>query len=155
MFTVLDVLTENVNLWTKLLPLDATIESWEFHSPNAVVAKRCNQFKKEQMRRGRIDAEVKEELESDNKNYADERETMPWKIKRTVILSHQMERSRLFELTVEVMVHEGIDRKFRLSYWMNKIDTLRTILTKETTKTRTIIIKVMCTMIWKRSLIKH
>ena len=35
----LDELMENVNMWTKALPLNTDQDSWIYHSPNAMVAK--------------------------------------------------------------------------------------------------------------------
>ena len=121
-YTVLDALMENIYLQTKFLSLGPRIESSEFHYTNEIVAKRNNQFNKVHIRKGRIDAEAEDDLGSDTKNFTNTRETTPLKTKHQVIPSYQMECSRLFWLTVKLIAHEGMNRKFLLRYWMSKIN---------------------------------
>jgi hypothetical protein len=54
---VLDEMMENVNGWTKMLPLGADQDSWIEHSPNVMVARRCLNFVNNECRRGLINFE--------------------------------------------------------------------------------------------------
>ena len=56
-FHILDETMENVNMWMKGLPLSPSIESWQFHSPNIVLAKRCDNYVKINNKRGKVDTE--------------------------------------------------------------------------------------------------
>jgi hypothetical protein len=54
---VLDELMENVNGWTKSLPLGSDENSWVEHSPNVMVARKCLNFVNNEYCRGLIDFE--------------------------------------------------------------------------------------------------
>ena len=40
----MDKAMENINYWTKTLPLQSDEESWQCHSPNITAAKKCATF---------------------------------------------------------------------------------------------------------------
>ena len=88
---VLDELMENVNCWTKSLPLGSDENSWVEHSPNVMVARKCLNFVNNEYPRGLIDFEsavsFNGELQPQEHTYSKYIE--PRSIR---------ERSRLFEL---------------------------------------------------------
>ena len=116
-FHVLDETMENVNMWTKALPIKSNLDSWSYHSANIVVAKRCNNFVKLQYQRSRVDTESS----NVNSGFQDNRD-QEIEVKRSVAPSYQRERSRLFELIVKGL--EGPRNKFVTRVWIDYIEVL-------------------------------
>ena len=120
---VLDELMENVNCWTKWLPLGSDEKSWVEHSPNVMVARRCLNFVNNEYRRGLIDFEsavnFNEELKPQEQIYSKYIE--PRCIR---------ERSRLFELLQHLFHREIPGRSFKVKVAEEAIETLKTSLKK-------------------------
>ena len=114
---VLDELMENVNYWTKCLPLGHDQSSWVNHSPNVMVARRCLNFVNNEYRRGLLDFEKAIETDTtpvqtiaDSTTYIEPKCTL--------------ERSRLFELIVVLYNDEIEGREFNVKVAQNAIDKL-------------------------------
>ena len=112
---------ENVNKWMKGLPLRPNIESWTYHTPNIVLAKRCNNFVKMQMKRSKVDTELSD-LEH---GYVNNKNSV-LSVKKTTVPSYQKEKSRLYELLV--MGLESGSNVFKKNVWMENIELLSTDL---------------------------
>ena len=99
---VLDELMENVNMWVKSLPLGDDRESWEVHSPNVMVARRCLLFEKVHYKRGIIDYEklvesgVTVERECNDSKYVTPRKVV--------------EKQRVFEMIMKYVGSEVSNR---------------------------------------------
>ena len=120
-FHVLDETMENVNKWMKGLPLRPNIESWTYHTPNIVLAKRCNNFVKMQMKRSKVDTEL-----SDLEHGYCNNTNSGLSVKKTTVPSYQKEKSRLYELLV--MGLESGSNVFKKNVWMENIELLSTDL---------------------------
>ena len=112
-----DETMENVNMWMKGLPLSPSIESWQFHSPNIVLAKRCDNYVKMNNKRGKVDTE-----NSTVESGLGEARLSALKEKKTVVPSYQIEKSRLFELIVNGL--ESGNNTFITQDWIQLIDKL-------------------------------
>ena len=118
---VLDELMENVNYWTKLLPLGNDQESWVNHSPNVMVARRCLNFVNNEYRRGLIDFETA--IDTDAIPIQNEKENRSYVEPRSIV-----ERSRLFELFIQLFNDELDGKVFNIKQAESKIETLTTKL---------------------------
>ena len=86
----LDEMQENVNGWTKKIVMDNEHDSWQRHSPNVTVARKCvsfidGEYKKNYLYLDRINRD--EEIEHGRKSYKN----------NTAIPRQRVEKSRLYE----------------------------------------------------------
>ena len=123
---VLDELMENVNYWTKCLPLGNDQDSWVNHSPNVMVARRCLNFVNNEYRRGLLDFESA--IETDSKPEQHNQQYSAYVEPRCML-----ERSRMFELFVELFNNEIEGRHFNIKQCESKIDLLSTKLKQNET----------------------
>ena len=87
----LDEMQENVNRWTKKIVMDNELGSWQRHSPNVTVARKCvsfidGEYKKNYLYLDRINRD--EEIEHGRKSYKN----------NTAIPRQTVEKSRLHSL---------------------------------------------------------
>ena len=123
---VLDELMENVNYWTKCLPLGNDEQSWIKHSPNVMVARRCLNFVNNEYRKGLLDFECA--IQTDTSPIVTNNDNTPY-----VASKSTLERSRLFELVVELFDEEIEGREFNVKVAESKIELLTTKLKKNVT----------------------
>jgi len=125
---VLDELMENVNYWTKCLPLGNDQDSWVKHSPNVMVARRCLNFVNNEYRRGLLDFESA--IESDSTPVQNNQQYTTY-----VEPKCTLERSRLFELIVDLFNDEIDGRQFNIKQIESKIEKLTTTLKRNEPQT--------------------
>ena len=118
---VLDELMENVNCWTKWLPLGSDQNSWVEHSPNVMVARRCLNFVNNEYRRGLIDFEA-------TVNNDDTLQQQDHKYSSYVEPRCNRERSRLYEMLQIQYSDEIPGRVFNNKVSEKVIDSLITSL---------------------------
>ena len=118
---VLDELMENVNYWTKMLPLGADQNSWVEHSPNVMVARRCLNFVNNEYRQGLIDFESAV-------NYDDNLHPKEHEYSKYIQPRCNRERSRLFELFQLLYRNEIDGRVFNTKEVEENIEKLTTPL---------------------------
>ena len=121
---VLDELMENVNYWTKCLPLGNDQESWVKHSPNVMAARRCLNFVNNEYRRGLLDFESA--IDTNTTPVQKDKEYTHYVTPRCTL-----ERSRLFELVVTLFDDEIEGRCFNNKVANSTIDDLTTKLKRD------------------------
>ena len=109
----LDELIENVNMWTKRLPLGSSQESWVKHSPNVMMARQSQLYEEHHYRKSR-------------KRMKDNRYVEPRKV---------VEKQRIFEFVTKYFDGEEEGRTFNMKSANEVVENLTTKLKHPSKKT--------------------